>query len=157
MEINIGLSDSVRQQIAQNLNMLLADTYVLYVKTQNFYWNLTGSHFHSLGLLLKQEEESLRQAINDVAERIHCLGMRSSIHLKNFLEITSLKESDNDLPADEMLMKLLNDHETICRFLRDRAALTVELKDQVSTNLLIQHLHIHEKSASILRDLLSSY
>ncbi len=151
MEINIGLTDNIRQQIAQNLSMLLADTYILYVKTQNFHWNIIDSRFYSLHLFLENEYEKLEEAIDKIAERIRKLGKIAPGSLKQFLDITSLKESNGDLIGDEMLEDLLKDHESICRFLRDRIALTSKLGDEGTSDLLIQLLRAHEKSAWMLR------
>src|ERR1700761_7853318 len=102
MEANIGLSASIRQQIGQNLSLLLADTYVLYAKTQNFQWNIVDSRFYSIHLFLKQESDKLQKANEEIAERIHMLGERSPYNLKQFLAMTSLKESTGDLTAEEM-------------------------------------------------------
>lgn len=155
MEINIGLSESVRQQIAQNLSMLLADTYLLYVKTQNFHWNIIDARFYSLHLFLKKEYETLEKLIDEIAERIRKLGERSPGSLKQFLSITSLKESDGDLIGDEMLLELLKDHEMICRFLRERIILASRLGDEGTADLFIQQLRVHENSAWMLRSHLS--
>jgi starvation-inducible DNA-binding protein len=154
--LHLGLNDSVRQQIAQNLSMLLADTYVLYVKTQNFHWNVVDARFYSLHLFLEKEYEKLNKAIDEIAERIRKLGERSPGSLQQFLNITSLKESDEDLTADEMLLELLKDHETICCFLRERIALASKLRDEGTSDLLIQRLRAHEKSAWMLRSQLPS-
>lgn len=154
--LHIGLNDSARQQIAQNLSMLLADTYVLYVKTQNFHWNVVDIRFYSLHLFLEKEYKKLNKAIDEIAERIRKLGERSPGSLQQFLNITSLKESDEDLTADEMLLELLKDHETICCFLRERIALAAKLGDEGTSDLLIQRLHAHEKSAWMLRSQLPS-
>ena len=147
----IGLSDSVRQQLAQNLSMLLADTYVLYVKTQNFHWNVIDPRFYSIHLFLEKEYEKLSEAIDEIAERIRQLGEPSPGSLKQFLGVTSLKESDGDLNADDMLMELLKDHDTICVFLRDRIALASKLGDEGTADLFIDRLRAHEKSAWMLR------
>ena len=42
MQIDIGLTQSQREEIAQHLSRLLADSYTLYLKTHNFHWNVTG-------------------------------------------------------------------------------------------------------------------
>lgn len=151
MNINIGLTDSIRQQIAQNLSMLLADTYVLYVKTQNFHWNIMDSRFYSVHLFLEKEYQKLEENIDEIAERIRKLGELAPGSLKQFLEMTSLKESSGDLTGDEMLEGLLKDHESICQFLRDRIGLTSKLGDEGTSDLLIQLLRDHEKSAWMLR------
>lgn len=151
IKTNIGLSASVRLQIAQNLSLLLADTFALYVKTQNFYWNMIDSRFYALHLFLKQEYESLSNSNEAIAERIRILGERYPGTLKQFLDMTSLKESDGDLTAEEMLLDLINDHEAICRFLRDRIILITQLGDETTKTLLINQLAKHEKSAWMLR------
>lgn len=151
METQISLSDSVRKQIAQNLIMLLADTYILYVKTQNFHWNMTDARFYSLHLFLKKEYGNLGKAIDEIAERIRILGERFPTGLKQFLNTTSLKESDEDLIGEEMILELLKDHEAICLFLRDCIALTTKLGDEGSADLLTQRLRAHEKSIWMLQ------
>jgi starvation-inducible DNA-binding protein len=151
MEINIGLTDSIRQQIAQNLSMLLADTYVLYVKTQNFHWNVIDSRFYSLHLFLEKEYKKLEEAIDKIAEHIRKLGQVAPGSLKQFLDMTSLKESTGDLTGDEMLEELLKDHESLCHFLRERIILASKLGDEGTADLLIQLLRTHEKSAWMLR------
>jgi starvation-inducible DNA-binding protein len=151
MEANIGLSASIRQQIAQNLSLLLADTYVLYAKTQNFQWNIVDPRFYSIHLFLKQESDKLQKANEEIAERIHMLGERSPYNLKQFLDMTSLKESTHDLTAEEMLLDLIRDHEMICRFLRDRTVLASKLGDEGTAALFIRRLCAHEKSAWMLR------
>ena len=48
MNPNIGLSDEQRSAVAKILNMLLSDEYVLYTKTRNYHWNVTGPQFNDL-------------------------------------------------------------------------------------------------------------
>jgi starvation-inducible DNA-binding protein len=151
VNINIGLSPSVRQQITQNLSLLLADSYVLYAKTQNFYWNITNPQFYSIRLFLKSELEGLSHAHEKIGERIRTLGERFSGSLKQFLDMTSLKESDGDLTAEEMLLELIHDHEKICRFIRDRIILISKLDDAGTVALLVKQLSAHEKSTWMLR------
>ncbi|MDP1880365.1 MAG: DNA starvation/stationary phase protection protein [Parachlamydiaceae bacterium] len=151
MECNIGLEIRVRKQIAQYLSLALADTYVLYVKTQNFHWNIIDPGFYSLHIFLEKQYEELADGIDELAERIRMLGEKTPGTLKHFLEMTSIKEASEDLDANEMLKDLLNGHETISRFLRERIELVNKLLDQASGDLLIKQLAFHEKSAWMLR------
>ena len=54
MHIDIGISEANRQQIAEGLSRLLADSYTLYLKTHNFHWNVTGPMFSTLHTLFEQ-------------------------------------------------------------------------------------------------------
>ena len=65
--------------------------------------------------------------------------------------MTSLQESNGDLIAEEMLLDLMHDHETICRFIRDRLILVSKLCDEGTAILLMQQLRNHEKSTWMLR------
>ena len=96
MTINIGLDQSVRQQIGQHLGFVLADLYILYVKTQNFHWNIVDPRFYSLHLFLEKQYEEISEAIDEVAERIRQLGERSPASLRQFLEIGTLEESTGE-------------------------------------------------------------
>jgi starvation-inducible DNA-binding protein len=151
MESEMGLEVNIRQQLAHNLSLILADTYVLYTKTQNFHWNVIDPRFYSLHLLLEKQYEELAEAIDEIAERIRMLGEMAPGSLKQFIEMTSLKESDGDMDADEMLEQLINDHETLCRCIRERIELASKLGDEGTADLLIQRLRAHEKNAWMLR------
>ncbi len=152
MEAKIALDECIRQQLAQHLSLILADTYVLYTKTQNFYWNVIDPRFYSLRLFWRKQYEELAEAINEIAEHIRMLGQRSPGSLKHFIDMTSLQESDNkDLSSDDMLEELLEDHETLCRYIRERIELASKLGDEGTADLLRQRLRAHEKSAWMLR------
>ena len=44
-KMNIGISEKERENITEGLSRLLADSYLLYLKTHNFHWNVTGPQF----------------------------------------------------------------------------------------------------------------
>jgi DNA-binding ferritin-like protein (oxidative damage protectant) len=53
MKTNIGITESNRAAVSKELAKLLADEYVLYTKTRNAHWNVTGDNFHAMHLFLK--------------------------------------------------------------------------------------------------------
>lgn len=138
-------------QVAKHLACLLADTYVLYTKTQKFHWNLVDSRFYSLHLLLQSQYEELAEANDEIAERIRMIGFDAPGSLKEFLDLTSLQEGLLKLSGDEMLNKLLQDHQTIIQSLRDGIKLALKNGDEGTADLFIERLRAHEKMAWILR------
>ena len=46
------LSRAGAVEISGTLRLLLADVFVLYLKTKNFHWHMTGSHFRDYHFLL---------------------------------------------------------------------------------------------------------
>jgi starvation-inducible DNA-binding protein len=151
MEAKIALAENVRQQLAQHLSLILADTYVLYTKTQNFHWNVVDPNFYSLHSFLKKQYKDLGEAIDEIAKRIRMLGERSPGSLKQFLAMSSFKESDGNIPADKMVLELLEDHDTLCGYIRERIELAAKLGDEGTADLLIQRLRAHEESSWMLR------
>src|SRR5579883_492159 len=101
--------------VINGLSHLLADTYVLYIKTQNFHWNIRGPHFYSYHKMLEEQYEALAEAVDVLAERIRALQALAPASMEQFLKLASLKESGNDLNAEAMLITLLADHEAIAR------------------------------------------
>jgi starvation-inducible DNA-binding protein len=75
MNINIGINEQDRQDIANGLSKLLADTYTLYLKTHNFHWNVTGPMFQTLHLMFETQYTELALAVDLIAERIRSLGV----------------------------------------------------------------------------------
>lgn len=74
MTINIGISESNRKDIVQALSHLLADSYVLYLKTHNFHWNVTGPMFQTLHNMFMDQYTEAWTALDTIAERIRTLG-----------------------------------------------------------------------------------
>lgn len=140
----------VLKQITETLSEVLANTYVLYVKTQNFHWNIIDPRFYSLHLLLEKQYEDLAEGADEIAERIRGLGELSPGSLKEFLQLTSLKEARNDLSGNQMLQQLYDDHVAVAKQLRGNVDRFTAFGDHGSADLLIERLRVHEKAAWML-------
>ena len=55
MAIKIGLTESQTKTVSDELAKLLADTYFLYLKTQNYHWHVTGPQFKTLHELFEMQ------------------------------------------------------------------------------------------------------
>lgn len=71
---NIDITERNRAAVAGVLCKLLADEFVLYVKSRNAHWNVEGRDFYSAHLFFKSLYEQLDDIIDDVAARIRSLG-----------------------------------------------------------------------------------
>jgi starvation-inducible DNA-binding protein len=151
MSINIAISKDGVKAVVQSLSAALADTYVLYVKTQNFHWNLIDPRFYSLHKMMQEQYEALALAVDEIAERIRMLGEIAPGSMQEFLKLTSLKECVRKLNCDEMLKELLHDNETIVRNLRNHIHQALEMKDDGSADMMIEFLRYHEKTSWMLR------
>lgn len=138
------------QKICNDLSQLLADSYILYLKTQNFHWNIQDSRFHSLHEFFEEEYRELANQVDEIAERIRMLGQKSPGTMKHFLEITTLEEAGHNLKGDDMLKELANDHQQLSKWLSSKIKETQEKGDEGTADLFIQHLRAHDKQAWML-------
>lgn len=141
--------------ITESLTHLLADTYTLYLKTQNCHWNVAGIQFFSLHKMFEEQYNSLAQAVDQLAERLRALNTMAPGSLSQFLQLTSLKEITKPLDTMKMLKELLHDHEALSASISVALQLTKQEDDEVTMDLLIQRKAEHEKTAWMLRSSIS--
>lgn len=153
MSINIGISESNRKDIAQALSHLLADSYVLYLKTHNFHWNVTGPMFQTLHTMFMDQYTEAWTALDTIAERIRTLGFPAPGSYKQFMALTSLQEEEGVPNADAMIQQLLEGQETLVRIAREGMKIAEQADDQSSADLFTQRIEVHEKNAWMLRSL----
>ena len=157
MSVNIGISDDNRHGVVAILNTLLADEFLLYTKTRNYHWNVTGLQFNDLHKFFESLYEALDEVIDEVAERTRALDGRSFGTLEEFKNKARLGEKPGVVPpAREMLASLLADHEALIRTLRDDVGtVTDRYKDVGTADFLTGLLEKHEKTAWMLRSFLA--
>ena len=153
--INIGISEKDRKAVCKGLNKLLADSYLLYLKTQNYHWNVTGKMFQSLHTLFEEQYLEQAAAIDVVAERIRALGEYAPGSFAAFSKVSSIKEETAIPSADEMIHNLVQGNEAVVTTAREIVALADECEDDVTTDLMIERMQIHEKNAWMLRSLIT--
>lgn len=155
MQIDIGISEKDRKEIAEGLSKVLADTYTLYLKTHNFHWNVTGPMFQTLHLMFETHYNELALAVDLVAERIRALGFPAPGTYADFARLSSIKEEPGVPAANDMIAKLVQGHETVVRTARGMWDSAESSKDQPTLDLLTQRMQVHEKTAWMLRSLLA--
>ncbi len=153
-QIDIGISDRDREQISHGLARVLADTYLLYLKTHNFHWNVEGPMFNTLHLMFMEQYTELWNALDVLAERIRSLGYPAPGTYKEFARLTSVEETDGVPEAMEMVRLLVKGHETVARTARAAFSSADKGADESTADLLTQRLQVHEKTAWMLRSLL---
>jgi starvation-inducible DNA-binding protein len=155
MPINIGIDEKDREKIARGLSRLQADTYILYLKTHNFHWNVTGPMFQTLHLMFEEQYNELWTAGDLIAERIRALGFFAPGTYKEFSKLTSIQEEDAVPSAEDMIRLLVEGHETTARTAREVFAVAETAKDAPTADLATERLQVHEKTAWMLRSLLA--
>ena len=154
MQIDIGISENARKEIADGLGRLLADSYTLYLKTHNFHWNVTGPMFNTLHLMFEQHYLELATAVDLIAERIRALGHPAPGSYVAYKRLATVKDSEDVPAAMQMVQELVEGHEAVIRTARAAVLVAEQAGDQATADLGTQRLQVHEKTAWMLRSLL---
>lgn len=153
MKPSIGISENNLLQVAQKLNGVLADEFLLYLKTRNAHWNVEGVDFYNKHKFFEAQYQQLDDIMDDVAERIRTLGHYAPATLADYLRLTHLTEqsrSAND--GTGFIKELLGDHESIIIHLREEVTpFANELKDAGTSDFITGLMETHEKMAWMLR------
>ncbi len=157
MKPSIGLAEKHLKKSTQILSILLSDEMTLYVKTRKFHWNVFGESFMELHKLFQSQYTETEATIDLIAERINKLGAATIGTMKEFTSFTRIKENAGKYPSSkEMLKELLNDHETIIKYLRmDIQENSAKSNDAGTGDILTGIMEQHETTAWILRRYLS--
>jgi starvation-inducible DNA-binding protein len=139
------------QKIADELMHFLADTYALYLKTQNFHWNVAGPNFYSLHSMFEEQYTALAAAVDMIAERIRALKCSVPASFSQFMKLTSLKEENGIPTTKDMLKHLMKDHETIVQHAYIVMTKAQKAHDEATTDMLIERIRDHEKTIWMLR------
>lgn len=153
-QVNIGIPENQREEIAKNLARLLADTYSLYLKTHSFHWNVTGPMFQTLHLLFETQYTELWMATDVIAERIRSLDAFAPGTYSEFAKLTTITEAKGVPAAKDMIAQLLEGHEVVARTARSIFPIAEKGADESTLDMLTGRLQVHEKTAWMLRSLL---
>lgn len=153
--IKTGLSEKSRKALIPLLNGLLSDLHVLYTKTRNYHWNVTGDRFFQLHAVFEGQYIALAEDIDAVAERVRTLGGRAYGSMAAFLAHSHLKEDEGEPDAKAMTATLLADYESLIGSFRALAEKAEEANDAGTGDFAIGIVEKYEKTAWMLRAYLS--
>lgn len=145
------LASNSRGAVAAHLNRALANAFVLYLKTKNFHWHVSGPHFRDYHLLLDAQAAQILASTDRMAERVRKTGgttLRSIGHIQRLQSI-----EDNDLsfvhPAD-MLLELRTDNLKMVAELRELKEVADAARDNATSALVDELTDAAEERAWFL-------
>ncbi len=149
--IDIGIDENSRNEIAEGLKHLLADSYTLYLQTHNFHWNVTGPQFRELHLMFEEHYTELATAVDEIAERIRTLGVVAPGTYQQFAKLSAIKEIEGVPAAEDMVTILTQGHEQVVKTCRAVLKTSQDADDESTSALVSDRMRIHEKTAWMLR------
>ena len=154
-KIDNGIVRGDRKLLSIKLSEVLADSYLLNLKTQVVHWNISGPLFYAVHKLTEEQYQEMNEAIDDIAERIRSIGFTTPINIAEMEHYSTISNFIKPPGAIDMVKVLVKDNETCAKNIR-RAVEEAELiKDVETAGLLSDRIGQHEKNAWMLKMLIS--
>ena len=138
-------------QVIKTLSVLLADSYLLMLKTHNYHWNVTGPHFGALHTMFQGQYEELFAAVDELAERLRALGEKAPGSFADFTKLSKLKEETGNPAANDMIQNLADDHETLAADADAVFKAATEVGDDATADVAIERMQLHQKTVWMLK------
>ena len=155
MDVNIGIAADKRTKVAEGLARVLADSIYFNMLLQNVHWNITGRHFLAVHNMTEEQYTELREAIDELAERMRALDAKAPGTFRELGKLTKIQEPEKLEKEGDHLQALLAGHETLIATLREVFPTAEDAGDDETVDLYTQRLQVHTKAAWMLRAMLS--
>ena len=137
LTVPTDLTRSATKDIAGAMNAILADVFALYLKTKNFHWHMSGSHFRDYHLLLDEHGDQLYAMTDPIAERVRKLGELTIKSIGQISRIQRVLDNDADyVDPEDMIAELGEDNQTLAARLREAHNVCEEHRDVATASLI---------------------
>lgn len=135
----------------EKLNLYLVNLNVLHRKVQNYHWNVAGKGFFTIHIKLEEFYKNLNGQIDDVAERILSIGGRPYATLKDYLELTTIKEAENkEIGVHEVLVSVKAEFEGMLNLVKEIKVVADEENDYGTSAMVDEYISNYEKNLWML-------
>src|SRR5580704_2891632 len=119
LDTPVDLPNEASRAVTTALNEILADSFVLFVKTKNFHWHVSGPHFRDYHLLLDEQAEQIFATVDELAERVRKIGGHTLRSIGHIAKLQRVKDNDADyVPPLAMLGELMEDNKALAANMR---------------------------------------
>jgi starvation-inducible DNA-binding protein len=131
------LGDKARKAVTASINPLVADAIALFLKTKNYHWHMSGSHYRDYHLLLDEQAAQLFAMIDVLAERIRKLGGTTIRSIKHVSQLQTIKDDNEDfVPPLEMIRRLMDENKNYAMRMRAAHKVCDDYNDIATASIL---------------------
>jgi starvation-inducible DNA-binding protein len=145
--------ESKMNDLIQQMKVVLATTFSMYLKTHSFHWNVEGPHFNDYHKMLGDTYADLWEAVDVIAEQIRTLDAYAPGSLSRFSQLSKIDDQINVPNAKSMLKELLSDNTIMIAELNKAFKLAEQVNKQGLLDFLAGRLDAHEKLGWFLRSM----
>jgi starvation-inducible DNA-binding protein len=141
---------NTKTTLSTGLSQVLAESYTVYLQTQQSHWNVVGADFFQLHQAFEAQYTELADAIDEIAEQIRQIGAMAPGSFAEFAKLSQLKhEVGSDARAIVSILVAMN--EQLLKTIKTVRAQAQELGDEATADLLINRERVHQKTVWFLR------
>lgn len=140
--------------LVKKLSEVLANTYALYLKTQNYHWNVCGKNFFSLHQLFEVQYKEMAEGIDAIAEITRTLEVKVPASFEVFENNSVITSGEEDMDSISMIEDLFNSQKALSKLLEEALNVAQETGKQAIADLIIDRMRAHDKNTWMLASLL---
>ncbi len=141
----LGFTYLETAEIVVILNKIIANYTVHYHKLRKFHWNVEGPNFFELHQQFELEYEHAKEIIDVLAERIRVFGVKTNYTLKQYIELSDIKEVDKEMTSLEMVHEVLKDFNILHADLLEASNYALNAGDVATEEILTDIIRDLEK------------
>lgn len=141
--------------VIAGLKQTLAETYTLYLQTQNFHWNLTGKEFYPLHQLFEEQYSEYAEAIDLIAETLRTLDVKAPGTFAEFSQLSQIEMQADAKDSQTMLEILIAANKQLIQTLTELEKAADQADDLVVEDLAVERLRAHTKVVWMLESSLA--
>lgn len=147
---HIGLNAERANQLANELNTLLANYQMFYQNLRGFHWNIQGPQFFELHLKFEELYNDAVMKVDEIAERILTLGGTPYHTFSDYLKHSTIKEAANVNDSEGTVSTTLANFKTLLEIERRILELSGEADDEGTNSQMSDYITQQEKTVWML-------
>ena len=140
-------------ELIQQMKVVLASSFALYLKTHNFHWNVEGPNFPQYHSFLDGMYNEIWTAVDAIAEHVRILDAYAPGSLSRFTQLSVVDDQLNIPTAKAMLAELESDNQKLISELNKTLRLAESADKNGLSNFIQDRIDIHEKHRWMLRSI----
>jgi starvation-inducible DNA-binding protein len=141
-------------QLIEQLKVILATNFCLYLKTHNYHWNIEGKDFPQYHSFLDGLYNDIWAQTDDIAEHLRRLDSYAPGSLTRFKELSDIQDATTIPMPLLMMAEIKNDNDRYIYHLRAGIVAADQANEPAVSNFLQDLLGKHQKHAWMLRSII---
>ena len=122
--------------LIEHMNISLADTYVVLMKTQDVHWNYTVSNFYGMHKMTQAQYEDMFEGIDEMAERIRAKGHPAPSGMSVYHQLTTVAHDQVTLlNTAATCQHLIDANQALCKTLAKTVHLAEKERDTATADM----------------------